>query len=200
MTVRKRGLRLGKRDFTDIAWKGELTRDQKALKFRKHRIGKNIEKHMRELALLEKNFNIEKKVFINAIHELEDAREEVLLQIEQHQIEIDKLTPKKERPKPEPEKIPEHIIVPKKPDPIIESLKETIEDITEEIIEHQERTITEVKKAVNGKFEQTIIEGKILCPECIAEGKQEEDSLFTKGGAFIAHYKSHFKNGNGDGD
>ena len=210
MEVRKKGLRLGKVPFTDIAWVGELTRDLKKLTARKSRLLGTKEHLISELERYELNYIAEKKEFVTQIQERQEAMDGILLGIEEHEKEIAKYTPKKKvkKPKPEPEKIPEHIITPKKPapvpslipEPIKESLKETIEEITEEIIEHQERTITEVKKAINGEFTQTIIEGKILCPECIQEGKQKEDSLFTKGGAFIAHYKSHFKNGNGDGD
>ena len=210
MEVRKKGLRLGKVPFTDIAWVGELTRDLKKLTARKSRLLGAKEHLISELERYEDNYLLQKKEFVIQIQDREDSWNALLIAIEAHEKEIAKYKPKKKvkKPKPEPlpEKVPEHIITPKKPapipslipEPIKVSLKETIEEITEEIIEHQERTITEVKKAVNGEFTQTIIEGKILCPECIHEGKQKEESLFTKGGAFISHYKSHFRNGDGD--
>ena len=207
MEVRKRGLRLGKREFTDVAWMGELMRDHKALKFRSTRIQNKIMKWKRNLNQLEVNFNAEKKSFVDAINDMESTLDIVFLAIEKHQKSIDKLNPKrkakaKPKPAPIPEKTPEakpKSKLEKVAESIKESLEETIEEITDEIVEHQEKTIRAVKSAVNGEFAQTIIEGKILCPECIAQGKKKEESLFTKGGAFIAHYRSHFKNGNGDG-
>lgn len=91
------------------------------------------------------------------------------------------------KPEPVPEKIPEHIITPKKPDPIVEIIKDTMEDITEKIEQEQIEVIQEIKAAINGDHVDIVEGNKVRCPECL--------NMYTKGGAFASHYKSHFPNG-----
>lgn len=76
------------------------------------------------------------------------------------------------------------------PPPPEEPRKSEIEVIAEDIAEHQEHTITEVKKVINDEFEKIIVEGKTQCPEC--------KNYYTKGGAFISHYKACINHKNGD--
>ena len=58
-------------------------------------------------------------------------------------------------------------------------------EVEPEVIEKEEQLniIKEVKEIVNDKLEE-LEPGKVQCPEC--------KMWYTKGGAFAAHYKSHF--------
>jgi hypothetical protein len=88
---------------------------------------------------------------------------------------------------PIPEPIPEPIIVPKKSDIIEGIIKETMADITEKIEQEQVEVIREVKAAISSDNLEIVEGNKVRCPECL--------SMYTKGGAFASHYKSHFPNG-----
>jgi hypothetical protein len=88
---------------------------------------------------------------------------------------------------PIPEPIPEPIIVPKESDIIEGIIKETMADITEKIEQEQVEVIREVKAAISSDNLEIVEGNKVRCPECL--------SMYTKGGAFASHYKSHFPNG-----
>lgn len=70
-----------------------------------------------------------------------------------------------------------------------EVVEEIVEEVVEEIIEEEPEVeekveiVKEVKEIINEKVEE-LGSGKVQCPEC--------KKFFTKGGAFVTHYKSHF--------
>jgi len=94
--------------------------------------------------------------------------------------------PKEPEKVPEPEPLPEVVILPKK-DEIAEIVKESMEEITEKIEQEQVEVIKEIKTAISADNMEIVEGNKVRCPECL--------QMYTKGGAFAAHYKSHFPNG-----
>ena len=78
--------------------------------------------------------------------------------------------------------------VAKKEVPTLEDLEDEIEDVVEVLEELKKEEDAEVILNALGPIDEAEInKDKVKCPEC--------QKYYTKGGAFTAHYKSHYPNG-----
>jgi hypothetical protein len=113
---------------------------------------------------------------------------------EAHERQIEQLQKKADFYQSELEALKETKPKPEKENPIIlDNLEKEIEDVVEvldELKKDEEAEIIEEKPAPPSNLDTNPPpeSNKTECPEC--------HEYFTKGGAFAAHYKSHFPNGN----
>ena len=147
-----------------------------------------------DLLVMETRFEKTKAEYNTNTKDLQNARTETLNKIK---ILNSKLKNVGKKPIPEPKPLP----IKKK---IIEKVKEIVKPKPEPLIEESPKTPLDeakfTKKQINlvsEELQEAIDDldpenaGKVQCHVC--------KKYYTKGGAFIAHYKSHFKNGNGTG-
>ena len=188
-------LKKQKLDEDIIAYNKRAIRDQEILDMHEKNIAnwskkldKNLTKQLKSIDKEKVEVVVEKSEKDIRKEKLQAKKRLLAEELKKAKEQLDKMKEeKKEEIALAPEPIPERIDAEE-----IEELVEKVEEIIEpkpieppiEVSkEEQVNIIKEVKEIVNDKLE-ALEPGKVQCPEC--------KGMFTKGGAFAAHYKSHF--------
>lgn len=162
-----------------------------------------IENLKRDMKIRQDQHEVEMSEFKRMLEELETDKANYYKLLQKEEKKLERLEKKPEpkpapkpvpvAPPPEPKINPEELAIKERQAKLdeLERLKKELgvdenEEGEDEIKKEQEAVLKEVSSQVNEKLSE-LHAGKSQCPECL--------EWFTKGGAYAAHYKSHF---NGD--
>lgn len=155
------------------------------------KLNNNVENQKKNIAILKKRHSMIELEEVTTLQHFEDDKA-LFFDVMKDCKKRLKTFKNRGKPKPKPPK-PEPVLLPKK-EPISTASQDNL-DLENTIHEGQKSILQEIKDTIEDDIQEIIVEGKVKCPECAEHGVE---AYFTKGGAFASHYKSHFKNGNGD--